>query len=59
MKLNEIRKIASQHSIKTGNVNKSDLVRSIQQAEGNQRCFNSGKVTLCGQDTCMWREDCD
>jgi hypothetical protein len=58
MKLEEIKKIAKQYSIKTGKAKKSDLVRAIQQAEGNDQCFESGGATLCGQDTCLWREDC-
>ena len=58
MKLNEIKEIAKQHNIKTGKAKKSELVRSIQNAEGNQQCFDSNSVTLCGQHNCIWREDC-
>lgn len=58
MKLDEIREIARQHNIKTGKAKKPELVRSIQQAEGNEPCFDSGKTAQCGQDNCMWREDC-
>jgi hypothetical protein len=58
MKLEEIKEIAKQHNIKTAKAKKSDLVRTIQQAEGNVQCFDSGKVAQCGQDTCLWREDC-
>ena len=58
MKLNEIKKIAKGLNIKTAKTSKSELVRNIQQAEGNESCFDSGKVTLCEQDNCLWREDC-
>lgn len=58
MKLDEIREIARQHNIKAGKMRKADLVRAIQQAEGNQVCFDTGKVDTCGQDACLWREDC-
>jgi hypothetical protein len=58
MKLDEIKGIAKQYNIKTGKAKKSDLVRTIQQAEGNEQCFDSGKVAQCGQDACAWREDC-
>ena len=58
MKLDEIRKIASQHNIKTGKVKKSELVRTIQQSEGNEPCFDTGRAALCGQENCLWREDC-
>jgi hypothetical protein len=59
MRIEEIKEIAKQHNIKTGKVKKSDLVKSIQQAEGNEQCFDSGKATLCGQPACAWREDCN
>jgi len=58
MKLEEIKEIAMQYNIRTGKTKKSDLVRTIQQAEGNEQCFDSGRTTLCGQDTCLWRGDC-
>jgi hypothetical protein len=43
MKLDEIKEIAKQHNIKAGKMKKSDLVRAIQQAEGNEVCFDTGK----------------
>lgn len=58
MKLDEIKKIASLHNIKSGKAKKSELVRAIQQAEGNEPCFDSGKAARCGQDGCLWREEC-
>lgn len=58
MKLDEIKEIARQRKIKTGKAKKSELVRAIQQAEGNEPCFDNGKVAVCGQHTCTWREDC-
>jgi len=58
MKLEEIKEIAKQYNIRTGKTKKSDLVRTIQFNEGNEQCFDSGKAMLCGQDTCLWREDC-
>ena len=59
MKLDEIREIAKQHNIKTAKMKKAELVRAIQQFEGNEQCFESGKAAVCGQDRCLWREDCD
>lgn len=58
MKLDEIKEIARQLNIKTGKAKKSELVRAIQQAEGNEPCFDSGKSAVCGQRTCIWLEDC-
>jgi len=59
MKLDELKEIAKQHNIKTNKMKKADLVHAIQQAEGNDQCFDSGKVADCGQETCLWREDCN
>ena len=58
MKLDEIKEIAKQHNIKVGKLKKTELVRAIQLAEGNEACFDSGKASECGQDECLWRVDC-
>jgi hypothetical protein len=58
MKLEEIKEIAKQHSIKVGKMKKVELVRAIQEAEKNDICFETGTADSCGQDTCLWREDC-
>lgn len=59
MKVDEIREIAKQHGIKTGKMKKAELIRAIQEAEQNDACFGSGKVENCGQNICLWREDCE
>jgi hypothetical protein len=59
MTINELKEIAKQHGIKAGKMKKTDLVRAIQEAEGNTQCFDTGASTVCGQDACLWREDCD
>ena len=58
MKLDEIKEIAKQHNIKVGKMKKAELVRAIQQAENNDVCFETGQSDTCGQDDCLWREDC-
>ena len=58
MKLDEIKEIAKQHNIKVGKMKKADLVRAIQQSEGNKVCFETGTSDICGQPDCLWREDC-
>jgi hypothetical protein len=58
MKLEEIKEIAKQHNIKVGKMKKADLVKAVQLAEQNDACFDTGKVDNCGQETCIWREDC-
>lgn len=58
MKLDQIKTIAQQHGIKAGKLKKTDLVRAIQSAEGNEQCFEAGKLATCGQSGCSWREIC-
>jgi hypothetical protein len=58
MKLDEIKEIATKHDIKAGKMKKTDLVRTIQMAEGNKACFETGRANVCGQSACLWREDC-
>jgi len=58
MKLEDIKSIAQQHGIKAGKLKKSELVRAIQRAEGNEVCFEAGKTATCGQCGCSWREIC-
>lgn len=36
---------------------KEELIRKIQQAEGNNACFKSGRKA-CEQMACCWRPDC-
>ena len=58
MKLEEIKEIAKQHNIKAGKLKKTELVRAIQDAEGNELCFETGTADSCGQDACLWRKVC-
>lgn len=59
MKINEIKEIAKQHNLKVGKSTKSQLVRAIQQIEGNHQCFDSNLSAQCYQHSCAWREDCN
>jgi hypothetical protein len=58
MKIYEIKDIAKRHHITVGKAKKSELIRAIQQAEGNRQCFNTNCSKECGQYTCLWKEDC-
>jgi hypothetical protein len=58
MKLEDIKVIARGRGIKPGKMKKTELVRSIQEDEGNSACFNTGYAAACGQLTCLWRDDC-
>jgi hypothetical protein len=58
MKIQDIKSIAKKKSVTAGTMNKTDLVRAIQKAEGNNACFATSSVQTCGQMNCMWRTDC-
>jgi hypothetical protein len=58
MTVKEIKVIAKNMGVQTGKMKKADLVRTIQTAEGNTSCFQTGQVDTCGQENCCWRSDC-
>ena len=58
MKIDAIKKIARHQQLKPGKAKKDELIRAIQQAEGNTACFGSNSAKECGQVNCLWREDC-
>lgn len=41
----------------TKGMKKDALIRAIQQAEGFATCYATSPAT-CGQEACLWREDC-
>jgi len=58
MKVQDIKDIAKQKGVKAGKMNKQDLIRATQIAEGNNACFATSSVKTCGQMNCLWRADC-
>ncbi|HEY1406458.1 MAG TPA: SAP domain-containing protein [Spirochaetota bacterium] len=58
MKIAELKEIAFSKGINKPKGNKVDLIREIQAAEGNNCCFSTGISDVCGQNACLWREDC-
>jgi hypothetical protein len=53
MKIQEIRNIAKERGLKVGKMNKTEIIRSIQRAEGNADCFGTEHVDICGQTNCL------
>ncbi len=58
MELHEIREIARAMGVRSKGMDKAELVRAIQRAEGNFDCFGTAMEEECDQEECMWREDC-
>lgn len=56
-KLKEIQAMAKKLGLrKTAGMNKSDLIRAVQVAEGNSPCYE--RISDCGQTDCLFRADC-
>jgi len=58
MNMQEIRSIAKEHGVKSARLTKINLVRAIQQVEGNFDCFATARDGYCDQYDCLWRTDC-
>jgi hypothetical protein len=58
MLIKKIREIAKKNGVNPGKMNRTDLIRAIQRAEGNPDCFATPHVNECNQVNCLWREDC-
>lgn len=58
MNMLEIRSLAKNLGIKTSRLGKVQLVKTIQQAEGNFDCFSSAVDAICDRGDCLWRSDC-
>lgn len=58
MKIADIRKRAKELGVKSSRMKKVDLIRSIQVAEDNIPCFGTERVQYCGEEGCLWRDDC-
>ena len=58
MTLKELQQLARERSVKPGKLGKAELVRTMQRVEGSTPCFETGQLTSCGQDSCLWRGDC-
>ncbi len=57
MKMLDIKAKAKDLGIRPGKMKKEELIRAIQEREGNFPCFGSA-MEHCSQEDCCWREDC-
>lgn len=57
MNLADAKELAKTRGIRIGKMNKAELIRAVQEQEGNIPCFKSG-IEQCGQMNCLWRGDC-
>lgn len=59
MKLEAVKQIAKNRGLQVRNMKKAEIIRAIQQDEGNNPCYNTGSSATCGQENCLWKDDCD
>jgi hypothetical protein len=57
MRMNIIREMAQKMSIDFESMDKKELIRNIQEKEGNTPCFKTDRAP-CRQYDCSWRIDC-
>jgi len=55
----KIKHIAVEHGVRVVGVKKADIVRAIQEKEGNTPCFATGKANECAQPHCLWSAACE
>jgi hypothetical protein len=58
MTVQEVKAVAKTRGMKFGNMTKEKIIRAIQRDEGNTDCFAKSKAKECGQENCLWRQDC-
>ena len=54
----KIMDIARDRGIDPGKMNKTELSRAIQRAEGYCECFATKNINQCEHLDCLWRGDC-
>lgn len=57
MRMDAIQEMAEKMSIDSGSMDKKELIRNIQEREGNTPCFKTNR-SPCRQYDCLWRLDC-
>ena len=58
MLLQDIVAIAKKIGVDAGDLDRLELVRAIQRAEGYSDCFMTDQVRNCGQMNCLWYQEC-
>ncbi len=57
MDMTLVKAKAKSLGIKATKKSTTDLIKAIQQAEGNFPCFKTANG-YCDQQNCLWRADC-
>ena len=57
MKMDEVKERAGEIGVNPGKMKKAELVRTIQEAEGNPPSFGNNDGN-CPYEDCCWWDDC-
>jgi len=58
MKIQRVRSIAKTKGVNSSRMSKGEIIRAVQEAEGNFPCFGTVRDGFSDQEDCMWKEDC-
>ena len=59
MNMTEIRERAAAAGVSGGSkLRKAELIRKVQQTEGNHSCYGADWRHSCAEMFCCWRDDC-
>lgn len=58
MNKHALQKLAKQHQVFDASLDKAEMIRRIQLAEGNFDCYARAGEGHCDQGECLWRKDC-
>ncbi len=58
VKIQAVRAIAKEKGVIPRKMSKREIVRAIQEMEGNFPCFGTARDGYCDREDCAWREDC-
>ncbi len=57
--LKEVQAMGKELGIKVAGLKKAELIRKVQEAEGNFPCFQcEGAADNCDENGCLWRSEC-
>lgn len=54
----ELLKLAKKRHVSASGLTTVELIRKLQQSEGNFDCYARASEGFCDQGECMWRDDC-
>ncbi|MFA7281236.1 MAG: SAP domain-containing protein [Sterolibacterium sp.] len=54
----ELLRLAKKFDIPDSGLSNIELIRKVQQSEGNFDCYAKASEGVCDQPECLWRDGC-